>query len=82
MWKVVWEGLKDVPRKYAKGLLYMLRCVLSFLPIYSGRQACGSTSRVHAGGRSHRISHPPSLCCACLNLSREKDSAVPFPRRP
>ena len=31
--------------------------------------------------RSHRIS-PPSFCGACLNFSREKDSAVPFPRRP
>ena len=30
------------------------------------------------GGRSHRIS-PPSFCGACLNFSREKDSAVPFP---
>ena len=30
---------------------------------------------------SHRLS-PPSFCGACLNLSREKDSAVPFPRRP
>ena len=35
----------------------------------------------HPGGRSHRIS-PPSFCGACLNFSREKDSAVPFPRRP
>ena len=25
---------------------------------------------------------PGSLCGACINLSREKDSAVPFPRRP
>ena len=25
---------------------------------------------------------PPSLCGACFNFSREKDSAVPFPRRP
>ena len=31
---------------------------------------------------SHRISHPPSFCGACLNFSREKDSAVSFPRRP
>ena len=30
----------------------------------------------------HRISHPPSFCGACLNFSREKDSAIPFPRRP
>ena len=29
----------------------------------------------------HRIS-PPPFCGACLNFSREKDSAVPFPRRP
>ena len=27
------------------------------------------------------ISHPPSFCGACLNFSREKDSAIPFPRR-
>ena len=31
--------------------------------------------------RSHRVS-PPSFCGACLIFSREKDSAVPFPRRP
>ena len=36
----------------------------------------------HTGGRSHRISHPPSFCGACLSFSREKDSAIPFPRRP
>ena len=57
----------------------MLYCHL----IYSGRQTCGRTSRGHTGGRLHRISHPPSFCGACLNFSREKDSAVPFPpRRP
>ena len=50
-------------------------------PIYSGRQAaCGRTSRGHTGGRSHRIT-PLFFCGACLNFSREKDSAVPFPRR-
>ena len=36
----------------------------------------------HTRGRSHRISHPPSFCGACLNFSREKDSAIPLPRRP
>ena len=25
----------------------------------------GRTSRGHTGGRSHRISHPPSFCGAC-----------------
>ena len=28
----------------------------------------GRTSRGHTGGRSHRISHPPSFCGACLNF--------------
>ena len=37
---------------------------------------------VTQGGRPHRIFHPPSFCGACLNFSREKDSAIPFPRRP
>ena len=32
-------------------------------------------------GHTHRISHPPSFCGACLNFSREKDSAIPFRRR-
>ena len=41
-----------------------------------------SSFRGHTGGRSHRISHPPSFCGPCLNFFREKDSAVSFPRRP
>ena len=51
--------------------------VLCCLPIYSGRQACGRTSRGHTGGRSHRTSHRPSFCDARLNFYREKDSAIP-----
>ena len=50
-------------------------------PIYSGRQTCGRTSRGHTGGISHRI-YPPSFCGACLNIYREKDTAVPLSRRP
>ena len=43
----------------------------------------GVTQEVgHTGGRSHRIFHPPSFCGACLNFSRQKDSALSFPRRP
>ena len=37
----------------------------------------GRTSRGRTGGRSHRISHPPSFCGECLNFSREKDSVIP-----
>ena len=58
-------------------------CVcVCFLPIYSGRQPCGSISGGYTGGRSHMISLPPSFRDAYLNFSREKDSAVPFLRRP
>ena len=57
-----------------------LKCVCVFFPFILDIN--GRTSRGHTGGRSHRISHPPSFCGACLNFSREKDSAIPFPRRP
>ena len=57
-------------------------CVCVFFPFILDIKFVGRTSRGHLGGMSHRISHPPSFCGACLNFSREKDSAVPFPRRP
>ena len=57
-------------------------CVCVLLPFILDVRLVGRTSQGHAGGRSHRISHPPSFCGACLNFSREKDSAVHFPRRP
>ena len=46
-----------------------------FFPFILDIKFVGRTSRGHTG-RSHRISHPPSFCGACLNFSREKDSAV------
>ena len=52
-----------------------------FLPIHYIKSV-GRTSRGHTGGRSHRIFNPPSFCGACLDFCREKDSAIPFPRRP
>ena len=58
--------------------VYVL-CV--FFPFILDIKFVGRTSRGHTGGRSHRISHPPSFCGACASFSREKDSAVPFPRR-
>ena len=57
-------------------------CVCVLFPSILDIKFVGRTSRGHTGGRSHRISHPPSFCGACLNFSREKDSAIPFPRRP
>ena len=62
---------------------YCVVCVCVYVcchPIYSGRKVCGRTSRGHTEGRPHRIS-PPSFCGAYLNFSREKNSAIPFPRR-
>ena len=52
-------------------------CVCVFFPFILDIKFVGRTSRGHTGGRSHRISHPPSFCGACLNFSREKDSAIP-----
>ena len=62
-----------------KRRVYVL-CV--FFPFILDIKFVGRTSRGHTGERSHRISHPPSFCGACLNFSREKDSAIPFPCRP
>ena len=47
-------------------------CVCVFFPFILDIKFVGRTSRGHTGGRSHRISHPPSFCGACLNFSREK----------
>ena len=55
-------------------------CCVCYHSIYSEHQTCGRTSRGHTGGRSHRIFHIISAVLAFL-FYREKDSAVPFPRR-
>ena len=57
-------------------------CVCVFFPSILDIKFVGRTSRGHTGGRSHRILNPPSFCGACLDFCREKDSAIPFPRRP
>ena len=57
-------------------------CVCVFFPSILYIKFVGRTSRGHTGGRSHRIFNPPSFCGACLDFCREKDSAIPFPRRP
>ena len=51
-------------------------CVCVFFPLILDIKFVGRTSRGHTGGKSHRISLPPSSCGACLNFSREKDSAI------
>ena len=61
----------------------MYVCVFCvFFPSILDIKFVGRTSRGHTGGRSHRIFNPPSFCGACLDFCREKDSAIPFPRRP
>ena len=55
-------------------------CVCVFFPFILDIKFVGCTSRGYTGGRSRRISHPHSFCGACLNFSREKDSAfLSFP---
>ena len=74
---------KDVIKKdmqICEDSLSSVPCV--FFPFILDIKFVGRTSRGHTGGRSHRISHPPSFCGACLIFSREKDSVIPFPRRP
>ena len=63
-------------------LQYSTMCVCVFFPSILDIEFVGRTSRGHTGGRSHGISHPPSFCSACLSFSREKNSAIPFLRRP
>ena len=67
--------------KYGKIILVHV-CVCVFFPSILDIKFVGRTSRGHTGGRSHRIFNPPSFCGACLDFCREKDSAIPFPRRP
>ena len=57
-------------------ILFRVVCVCVFFPFILDIKFVGRTSRDHTGGRSHRIFHPPSFCGACLNFSREKDSAT------
>ena len=54
-------------------------CVVCFLPICSGRQVRWTYQPGHAGGRSHRISHPQDFCGAWLHFSREKGFNHSFP---
>ena len=61
-------------------MTHVFLCV--FFPSILDIKFVGRTSRGHTGGRSHRIFNPPSFCGACLDFCREKDSAIPFPRRP
>ena len=57
-------------------------CVCVFFLFILDIKFVGHASRGQTGGRPDRISHPPSFCGACLKFSREKDSVIPFPRRP
>ena len=79
-----WAKWGEIPRS-RRGRIMDDGCIISavfcfvfcFLPIHSGHQV-----RWTYQPGSHRIFHPPAFCGACLNFSREKDSAIPFIRRP
>ena len=60
-----------------KNKTFFFSVCVCFLPIHFGHQV-----RWTYQPGSHRIFNPPSFCGACLDFCREKDSAIPFPRRP
>ena len=68
--------------RYIFPYLKKYKTCAAFFPLILDIKFVGRTSRGHTGGGSDRISHPPSFCGACLNFYCEKDSAIPFPRRP
>ena len=75
---------KAIHCKAALGILAYINgvCVCVFFPFILDIKFVGRTSRGHTGGRSQRVFHPLSFCGAYLNFFREKDSAIPSPRRP
>ena len=77
-------GRRRLKRKLLSTRWRVFACVrvCVFFPIILDVKFVGCTSRGHTGGRPHKIYHPPSFCGAFLYFSREKDLAVPFPRRP
>ena len=75
-----WGGRCAVLGRHKTDRHHVFVCV--FFPSILDIKFVGRTSRGHTGGRSHRIFNPPSFCGACLDFCREKDSAIPFPRRP
>ena len=60
-----------------------VKCVcVCFIPIHSGHQVRWT---YQPGSHRRKVTqdfHSPSFCGACLDFSRRKDSAIPFPRRP
>ena len=77
----VYAFFRNTPTRSILCTSYVCMCVCVFFPFILDIKFVGRTSRGHTGGRSHRIFNPPSFCGACLDFCREKDSAIPFPRR-
>ena len=75
-----WQPYPVDPYSAICNVFVVFFCV--FFPFILDIKFVGRTSRDHTGGRSQRIFDPLSFCGACLNFSREKDSVIPFPRRP
>ena len=57
-------------------------CVCVFFPSILDIKLVGRTSWGYTGGRSYRIFIHLLSAVPCLNFCREKDAAIPFPRRP
>ena len=73
----------DERKRAIDGREHLCVCVLCFLPIYFGRQV---RWMYQPGSHRRKVTQDFSsaflFCGPCLYFSREKDSAIPFPRRP
>ena len=75
------ETYKSSSLSATQGQKIVVHVGYAIIPFLLDVRPCGRTSRGHTGGRSHKISPPPSFCGTVLALisHREKDSTVPFP---
>ena len=87
IWRAKEEN-RELKTRFTKQVrpLCVCVCVFSVHPFWTSSSldvpAGVTQEKGHTGERSHRIFNPPSFCGACLDFCREKDSAIPFPRRP
>ena len=75
------QKVTRLPLSYQGDRLHTV-CFVCFLPIYSGRQVCWT---YQPGSHRSKVTQDFSstFFLRCMSyFSREKDSAIPFPRRP
>ena len=77
-WHYAKLSLSNAPRLSFSG---MCVCVFSSHPFWTSSSLDVPAGVTQEEGHTGFF-NPPSFCGACLDFCREKDSAIPFPRRP